>query len=181
MEHLPVAMDSCNRLNQLSNDLAPHHPVREKCCKAANSADQIGPDQQAVPPPHASFLRQPFLPENHQMWEVDLVLMRWRVGAVIEAELAIVAFIDDLVMIGGGQLRDGTIVLVDAVQQCVEGGTEIETAAAAVADFVDAQGFLVQLSRIDRIDEVQAFHVSSCRKHSAVSRQQRILSCLAED
>jgi hypothetical protein len=115
------------------------------------------------------------------MWEVDLVLMGWRVGAVIEAELAIVAFIDNLAMVGGSQLRDGTVVLVDAVQQCVEGGAEIEAAAAAVADFIDAQGFLVQLSRIDRIDEVQTFHVSSRRKHSAVSRQQRILSCLAED
>src|SRR5262245_9115240 len=136
MENLPISMDSDDRLNNLPDELAPHHPVREGRRKAAHRADQIGPDQQPVPPAHASFQCEALFPEHHQMGEVDFVLMRWRVGTVIEAELAVVAFIDDLAMIGGSQLRHSTVIFIDTVHQRVDGGTEIETAAELVENLI---------------------------------------------
>jgi hypothetical protein len=90
--------------------------------------------------------------------EVELVLMGRRVGAVVETEFAVVALVDDAMMIGGRQLRHVAFVPVDAVQQGVERGTEVETAAAPVADLVDPERFLVQSTGIERGEKAEGFH-----------------------
>ena len=85
--------------------------------------------------------------------------MRRRVGAVIEAEFAVVAFIDDL---DDGRRasawRHGPHTC-RSVQQGVERRTEVETPPASVADFINAQRFFFQLRRLDRIEnEAETFH-----------------------
>jgi hypothetical protein len=42
--------------------------------------------------------------------------MRGRVGAVIKAELAVIALVDDSAMVVGRQLRHVPFILVDAVE-----------------------------------------------------------------
>src|SRR5512144_369064 len=93
------------------------------------------------------------------MGKVELVLVRRRVRAVIETELAVVTLIDYRPMVGGSQVCNLSLIPVDTVQQGVERRTEVETAAAAVADFINAQRFLVQLRRLDRIDKTESFHI----------------------
>jgi len=66
--------------------------------------------------------------------------------------------VDDPTMIGRSQLGDIAFIIVNPSKQCIERRTEIETAAAPVADFVDPQGFLVQLFGINRVDEAEALH-----------------------
>jgi hypothetical protein len=93
------------------------------------------------------------------MGEVDGVLMRRGVGTMVETELAVVTFVDDLMMIDGGQFGHVTRVHIDPIQQCVERWTEIEAAPATVTDLVDPQRFLLQLLGIDRCDETETFHI----------------------
>jgi uncharacterized protein YegL len=68
---------------------------------------------------------------------------------MVEAELAVVAFIDHAVMIRGREFRDIALILINPIQQRIEGGTEIEAAAASVAHIVNAQRFLFKGCRID--------------------------------
>jgi hypothetical protein len=99
--------------------------------------------------------------------------MRWRIGAIVETELAVVALIDHLMMVGRRELPDVTCIDVDTIEQGIERRAQIETAAAAVADVIDPQRFFVQLLRIDRINETEALHVDAGGKLSAISSQLR--------
>jgi hypothetical protein len=60
------------------------------------------------------------------------------IGTMVVAELAIVAFINDPVMIRRSEFRHVTLIFIDPIQQSVEGRAEIETAATSVAYVVDA-------------------------------------------
>jgi hypothetical protein len=83
---------------------------------------------------------------------------------VIETELAVITFVDNPAMILRRQSRDIAVVPVNTVEQRIERGTQVETAAAPVADFIDAQRFLVQLRGIDRLNEREPLHVLSCHE-----------------
>jgi hypothetical protein len=83
---------------------------------------------------------------------------------MIETELTVVAFVDNPAMVLGRQLPGIPLIPVDAVEQRVERRTEIEAAAAPVADLIDAQRFFVQLRGIDRLDEGETSHVISCHE-----------------
>lgn len=83
---------------------------------------------------------------------------------MVEAEFAVVTFIDDLMVIAGSQLDNIAFIHVNPIQQGVERGAQIEAAAAPITDLVDPQGFLLQLSGVDRSDETEAFHHSSLKK-----------------
>jgi hypothetical protein len=56
------------------------------------------------------------------------------------------------------KLGDITLIPVDAVEQRVERRTQIEAAPAAITDFIDALGVLLQLRGIDGVDQAQAIH-----------------------
>ena len=65
-----------------------------------------------------------------------------RIGTVVVAEFTVIALIDDPMVVGGRELGDVALITVDAVKQRVERRTKIETAPAAIADFIDAlRGF----------------------------------------
>jgi len=98
------------------------------------------------------------------MGKIDRKLVRWGIRTVIKTELAIIAFVDDPAMVLRRQLRHVSVVPVDAIEERIEGGTEIEAAAAPVADLIDALRFLVQVRGIDRLDKGQPPHVVSCHE-----------------
>jgi hypothetical protein len=88
--------------------------------------------------------------------------MRWRIGAVVVAELTVIALIDDPMVVGWCELGDISFIAVDAVEQCIEGRTKIEAAPASIADFIDALRLLLEPCGIDGVDEVQTIHSSHC-------------------
>jgi hypothetical protein len=93
------------------------------------------------------------LSRNHQAREIEGILMRGRIGAVVVAEFAVIAFVDDPVMVGGRELGDVALIPVDAIEQRIERRTQIEAAPAAVADFIDALRLFLELRGIDGIDQ----------------------------
>ena len=92
---------------------------------------------------------------------------------MVETELAVVAFVDYLMMVGRSELFDIAFVHVDAVQQRVEGGTEVKAAPAPVTDLIDPQGLFVQLLGINGRNQADALHDSSLGKQSAASSRRR--------
>jgi hypothetical protein len=98
------------------------------------------------------------------MGKIDFVLVGRRVGTVIKTELTVIALIDDPAMVLRAELGHIPFILVDAIEQGIERGAEIEAAAAAVADFVDAQRLFVQLRSINRSDKGKTSHVVSCHE-----------------
>jgi hypothetical protein len=94
-------------------------------------------------------LCQTFFPYRHEERKVDAVLMRRRIGTMVETELAIVALIDDAMMVRRGQFGDVALVPIDPIQERVERRTEIEATPTTIADVIDAKGFFVEYRRID--------------------------------
>jgi len=77
---------------------------------------------------------------------------------MVETEFAVVTFIDNPVVIRRSEFRDIALIFINPIQQGIEGWTEIETAAAAVAHVVDAQRFLIEGCRIDGLKQTKLFH-----------------------
>ena len=99
--------------------------------------------------------------------------MRRRIRTVVVAELTVIALVDDLMVVGRRQLRDVSVIPVDAVEQCVERRTEIEAAPAAVAHFIDPLRVALKLRGVDGMNQAQTIHVAPIRKQSAVSYQRQ--------
>ena len=150
-----------------------HDPIGHGRQQTAEGADQIRLDQQPIAPAHPARRGQMLLPHDHQAGKIESVLMRRRIGAVVEAEFTVIAFIDDPMVVGRCELGDVALIPVDPVEQRVERRTEIEAAPAAIADFIDALRVFLELRGIDGIDQAQTIHVSPIRKQSAVSHQRQ--------
>ncbi len=93
------------------------------------------------------------------MREIEFVLVRRRVGTMVETELAVVAFVDNPMVIGRCQFRDIALADIDSIEQRVERRAEVEAPAAAVADLINSKRFPFQLCRIYRIDEAETLHL----------------------
>ena len=93
-----------------------------------------------------------------------------RIGTVVETELAIIALIDDPMVVGWRELGDVALIPIDAVEQRVERRTKIEAAPAAIADFIDALRVFLELRGIDGIDQTQTVH-GGANMLSAISSQ----------
>src|SRR5215204_1770168 len=151
-------MDSGEPVSSQAHESIVEEPVCQRRGQASQPSDEIRFDQQPVPPAHASLHGQALLPQNHQMRKVELVLVRRRIGTMVEAEFAIIAFVDHLMMIGRRQLDNLSVVAVDPIQQGIEGGAEIETAPASVTDLINPERLFVEPFRSNGIDQVQSFH-----------------------
>ena len=81
-----------------------------------------------------------------------------RVGTMVVAELAVIAFFFDLLVVNSGDFGDITFVFVDFIKEGIERRTEIKTATASIADIKNAIGLLFELrtSPICR-DKMNAF------------------------
>src|SRR2546427_12664080 len=117
-------------------------PVCERGHQRAEFADPVGPYDEPVPPAGFPLLRLELLPPDHEPREIDLVLMRGGVRAMVVAELAVVALIGDLLKVVRRQLAQVAVAGVNSLEERVKGRTEIKTPPTTVADFKDAQGLL---------------------------------------
>jgi hypothetical protein len=90
---------------------------------------------------------------------------------MVIAKLAVVAFVDDPVLIGWRELRNVALILVDTVEQRDKRGAQVEAATATVANFINSQGLFFEVRRIEWMDQIDGFHVAPGRKQSAVSHQ----------
>jgi hypothetical protein len=68
-----------------------------------------------------------------------------RIGTMIIAKLAIIAFFFDLLVVSRGDFGDIAFVFVDFVKEGIERRTEIETATASITDIKNAIGLLFEL------------------------------------
>ena len=71
--------------------------------------------------------------------------MGGRVGTMVVAELAVIAFFFDLLVVNSGEFGDVTFVFVDFIKEGIERRTEIKTATASIADIKNAIGLLFEL------------------------------------
>src|SRR5439155_6753814 len=117
-------------------------PVCQRRQERAEFADPVGPDEQPVPPTGFPLLRLELLPPDHEPREIDLVLMRRGVGAMVVAELAVVALIGDLLKVARRQLAQVAVAGVNSLEERVKGRREIKTPPTTVAYLKDAQGLM---------------------------------------
>jgi hypothetical protein len=65
-----------------------------------------------------------------------------------------------MLMVERRELPDIALARVDPIQQRGEGGTQVEAAPTAIANLIDPKRFPLELLRIDRSDEAEAFHAN---------------------
>ena len=85
----------------------------------------------------------------HQPWEVELPLVRWHVGALHVAELALVALVDDLIPFRIGQRRGVPVVGVDEPEHRGERRAQVEAQPAPVAQVEDAVDLVSERGRVE--------------------------------
>ena len=157
-------MNAHHPIKDTTHEPVSQQAVRDRGGRASQFPNRIRHGEQAIPPPDAALSSQSLLPDDHQMGKIDFIVMGWSIRTMIEAELAVVAFVDDLMVIAGGQFGDITFIHINPIQQSIERGAKIEAASATITDLVDPQGFFLQLLGVDRLDETETFHRSSFPK-----------------
>jgi len=162
MQDVTVPMHPRNGLSDQADDTNTEEPIDQGSQRAADRAEHIRLDQQSVPPGHAPGRGQMLFPRDHQAWKIQRVLMRRGIGAMVIAELAVVTFIDNAVVIGLRQLGSVAFMRVDAIEQRIERWTEVEAAAAAVANLINPLRLLLELRRVDGVEQTQAVHSAYC-------------------
>ena len=142
-----------DRFHHTPDGAQTQRPVGQRSGESGEPADEIGLDQQTVPPAHASLGGIPLFPQHHELGKIQRILMRRRVGTMVVAELAIVTLVHHALMLGRHDAFDMAVVPVDAVEERVERRAEIETATASVANLIDPQRIFRELSGIDRLNQ----------------------------
>jgi hypothetical protein len=133
-------------------------PVREGGRGRRQRAQRVRAAQPPVLPAHAFRRRPRRLGPQHQPREVHVEAVRRRVGAVVEAQLALPAEVDDPPVVGARHLRDVPLVRVDPVEHEIEARAQPMAATASVADLGDARKLLrdggeVQEGGIGRVED----------------------------
>src|SRR6185295_3492686 len=95
-------------------------PIGKRRQQTPKGADDIRLDQQPIAPAHPPRRGQMLLPPDHQAGEIECILMRRRIGAVVETEFTVIALIDEPMVVGWCELGDVTLIAVNAVEQRVE-------------------------------------------------------------
>lgn len=153
MQHLALPMYAQNGLEKSPKPGVAQRPIDQRGTGAVHFPQKIGLGQQPVSPSRSPLSRQSLFPHRHQQRKIDSILMGRRVGAMVEAEFAVVTFIDHAVVVCCRKFRDIAVVLINPIEQRIEGGTEIEATAAPVAHIINTQRFLFEGGRIDRLQE----------------------------
>ena len=179
-QHAPVPVQTDDRFQQGPDPTRREYPVGQRGRQAAEFPDQIRLDQQAIAPGSPLFLDPLLLPRGHESREIDPVVMGRRVRAVVVTELAVITFLLDPFVIRGGQAGDVAFILVDPVQQRVEGRAEVETATTAVADVEHAIRLPDEIvPRPIRGNEVNAFQEGGVtRPRCHPERSERVVEAL---
>jgi len=119
-EHVSVAVKSHDFLNQPAEPRRRERPIAERGGHSPKFSNQLCLDQETIPPRSAVFLDPLFFPGCHETWKIDFVLMRWRIGAMVKTELAVITLFFHLFVIGSRDLRDITVVFIDPVQKGIK-------------------------------------------------------------
>ena len=134
-------------LHQRAIERVAASEVREPGQQRADFPEAIGIAEHLVAKLNAVFPGSDRLVALHEAREVELELMpvARRVGASNLAHLAVVAEVDDVAFLLGGELTNVAVVLVvDGIEQRRERRAQIEAQPAALADVEDARDFLVE-------------------------------------
>ena len=134
----PVAVDAERLLQEQAAGGGRVGEVGQGRGGGAEGAHGVRAPQPAVLPADAFRRRPRRLRPEHQAREVDVEAVRGRVGAVVEAELALPAEVDDPPVVGRGDLGHVALVGIDALEHEVEARAQAMAPAAAVADLGDA-------------------------------------------
>lgn len=155
-------MQADQRFQQVPYPRRRESPVGQRGGQASHFSNQIRFDKQTIPPRSSLFLDPLLFPRGHETREIDLVRVGWGVRTVVVTELAVITFSFNPFIIRGGHLGDVACIVINAIQQRIEGRTEVETPSTAVADVEHATGFLFETFSVPvRGDEVNAFHQTS--------------------
>ncbi len=109
-------------------------PIGEGGGQRSHPSDEVSLDQQAVTPRGTFFGNALFLPRCHESGEVYFILVRWGIRTVIEAELAVIAFLLYLFEIFGFELVDVIVIVIDPINERIERRTEIKAPSTSIAD-----------------------------------------------
>ena len=91
--------------------------------------------------------------------------MGWRVRTVVVAEFAVIAFLFNLFVVGGGHFGNIAFVLINSIQQGIKGRAEIKTPTASIADVENSIGLLFEIRTSPiRRNEINALQCLSCLK-----------------
>src|SRR5438309_8710783 len=143
-------------------------PVPERGPERLERADPVVPDEQSVLPADFPLLRLELLPPDHEPREIDLVLVRRGVRAMVVAELAVVALIGDLLKVARRQLAQVAVAGVNSLEERVKRRTEIKTPPTPVADIKNPQGLLDDRRSLEhRRNKINTLHCSDVRGRPA--------------
>jgi hypothetical protein len=138
-----VALDAERLLEQGAAGPRGVGPVGQRRGGRAERSQRVRAAQPSVLPAHAFSRRPRRLGPQHQAREIDVEAVRRGVGAVVEAQLALPAEVDDAPVVGGGDLRDVPLRRVDPLEHEIEARAEAVAPAAPIADPGDARELLL--------------------------------------
>jgi hypothetical protein len=141
-----LAVNSDDSLHDPAKPTGLQSPVGQWRHQAPGLPNQVCLREKAVTEAYAALGGIMLLPGNHQAGKIDLILMGGRVGAVVVAQLAVIALVGDTVEIGPGQFLHVAFVGIDSVKQRIERRAQVEATAASVANVVDSKSLFFDLS-----------------------------------
>ena len=131
-------MDSEEALHDPTIESIPVCPVEQGGGYRRDPADLIGAAQQAITKLYAIGLCLYGSSSHYQAWNVDQELVRRCIRTLDEAELAVVAEVDEFSDLIAIELVRVVVdfVAIEVYEESWKGGTEVKTEAAGVADVV---------------------------------------------
>src|SRR5438093_3913628 len=156
-------MDARDRLHERAMRAQLVHPVRQRGAEAPEPADQVRVAEQAVLQRDAAPPRLGRAGSEHEAREVDLPPVGRRVRTVIEAELALIAEIDDFLYVRRRQLLHVAVDRLDVypVEQHLERRTQRQTPATPAADVINPPQLPINRPEIPelRVPDIERSHV----------------------
>jgi hypothetical protein len=137
---IPVLVDASDHLEEgaMHRDLV--HPVGQGRGEASELADEIRVPEEAVLAGDTVLPGLRGTRAQHEARKIHLPAVRRRVRAVVEAELALVAEVDDLLQVGPGQPVRLPVhrLHVEPVEHDLERRAQRQAPPTAVADVIHA-------------------------------------------
>ena len=149
-------MDAGDRLHERPVNGQLVHPVRQRGREAAELPHQVGVAEHPVLQRHAAAPRVHRSRPQHQPWKIDRPAMRRRIRAVVVAELALVAEVDDFLHVGRRQLLDVPVdrLDVDPAEHHLERRTQRQTPPTPIADVVHPPQLGIDRRRLPKLRQL---------------------------
>jgi hypothetical protein len=153
LRKVAVLVDPDHGLHQRAVRAELVHPVRQRRGEAPELSDEVGVPEHPILEAHAGRPRVRRARPQHEPWKIDRPPMRGRIGAMVEAELALVAEVDDFLDVSMRQLLDIAVhaVDVDSIEHDFERRTQRQTPPTPVTDVVDAPQLPVDVAAVPKL------------------------------